>query len=104
MYHLHKAGIRHCGFHDKETFAPHGDKMYIVGFSEAKARCGCVMTRDRVRLCPEMMWMERQFGDGEASSVLKEIGVPPGWRECLFEVARMAGGKPYETAVQRYAL
>jgi len=53
------------------------------------------MTRDRVRLCPEMMWMEQQFGDGEASSVLKELGVPPGWRECLFEAAKMAGWKPY---------
>ena len=48
--------------------------------------------------------MEQQFGDGEASSVLDEIGVPPGWRECLFEATKMAEGKPYETAVHRCAL
>ena len=47
----------------------------VVGFSEAKARCGCEMTRDCVRLCPEMMWMEQQFGDGETSNVLREAAV-----------------------------
>ena len=78
--------------------------MCIIGFSEAKERCGCKITWDRVRLCPEMMWMEQEFGGGEASSVLKEIGVPLGWRECLFEAVNMAGGKPYETAVQRCTL
>jgi len=76
----------------------------IVGFSEAKARCGCEMTRDWVILCPEMMWMEQRFGDGETSSVLKEIGVPPGWRVCLFEAVKMAGGKPYRTTVRGRAL
>ena len=78
--------------------------MYIIGFSGAKARCGCEMTWDRIRLCPEMLWMEQQFGDGEASSVLKEVGVPLGWRECLFEAAKIAGRKPCEAAVQRCAL
>jgi len=95
-YRLHKAGVRHCKLHDRETFVTHGDKVYVVGFSEAKARCGCEMTRDRVRLCPEMMWIEQKFGDGETNSVLKEIGVPPGWRGCLAEATKMAIGKPHE--------
>lgn len=71
----------------------HGEKVYIVGFSEAKARCGCEMSRDRVRLCPELMWVEQQFGGGETNSVLKEIGVPSGWRGCSAgPTTRMAGG------------
>jgi len=78
-----------------------GDKVYIVGFSEAKARCGCEMTRDRVRLCPEMMWVEQQFGKGDDSNVLREIGIPPGWRRCLVEATKGAGGKPRETATRR---
>lgn len=78
--------------------------MFIVGFSEAKARCGCEMTKDRVRLCPEMMLMEQQLGDGETNSVLKEIGVPPGWRGCLRQATEMAKGTPYETSVHRCAL
>lgn len=102
-YRLHKAGVRHCGLHDKENFVTHGEKVYIVGFSEAKARCGCEMTRDRVRLCPELMWIEQQFGNGETNSVLNEIGVPPGWREHLAEAVKMVGGK-YETPVHRCAL
>ena len=65
--------------------------MYIVGFSEAKERCGCEITRDRVRLCPEMMQMEQRFGDGETNNVLKEIGVPPGWRGCLIGATETAG-------------
>ena len=82
-YRLHKAGVRHNGLHDQENFVTDGKTVYIVGFSEAKARCGCEMTKDRVRLCPELMWVERRFGNGETNSVLKEIGVPPGWRVCL---------------------
>jgi len=55
----------------------HRDKVYIVGFSEAKARCSCEMTWDRVRLCPELKWVEQQLGNGETNVVLEEIGVPP---------------------------
>ena len=61
------------------------------------------MTRDRVRLCPELMWIEQQFGDGGTNGVLEEIGVPPGWRGCLAEAIRMAGRR-YETSVHRRAL
>jgi hypothetical protein len=102
-YRLHKAGVRHCGLHDKKNFVTHGDKVYIVGFSAAKARCGCEMTRDRLKLCPELIRIEQLFGDGETNSVLKEIGVPPTWREYLGEAARMAGRK-HETAVNRCTL
>jgi len=72
--------------------------VYIVGFSEAKARCGCEMTRDRVKLCPELAWVEQQFGDGETNGVLNEIGVPPGWRGCFAEATRVAGGE-YERSI-----
>jgi len=102
-YRLHKAGVRHCGLHNKENFVTHGDKVCIVGFSEAKPRCGCEITRDRVRLCPEMMQIEQEFGGGETNSVLEEIGVPPGWRGCLTEATEMGGG-PYETAAHRRVL
>ncbi|KAF9654104.1 hypothetical protein BDM02DRAFT_3181952 [Thelephora ganbajun] len=36
-YRLHKVGVRHCGLNDKENFVTHGEKVYIIGFSEAKA-------------------------------------------------------------------
>ena len=102
-YRLHKAGVRHFALHDKENFITHGGMVYIVGFSEAKPRCGCEITRDRVRLCPEMAWVEQQFGDGETNGVLKEIGVPLGWRGCSAEAARVAGGR-CETSVHGCAL
>jgi len=66
----------------------HGDKVYVVGFSEAKARCGCEMTWDRVRPCPELAWVELQFGDGGTNGMLEEIGVPPGWKGCSAEATR----------------
>jgi predicted Ser/Thr protein kinase len=83
VYKLHRFGIRHCGLDKEENFVVHGGKVYITGFSEAKTRCGCEMTRDRVRMCTELKRMEQQFGDGGTNKVLKEIGVPPGWRVCL---------------------
>ena len=78
--------------------------MYVVGFSKAKRRCDCEMTRDRVRLCPEMMQIEQQFGNGETNNVLEEIEAPPCLSGCLTEAARSAGGKPHETAFHRRAL
>jgi hypothetical protein len=53
----------------------------IVGFARADRECTCDITWFRVKLCPEMRWIELDWGDGETSSVLKEIGVPAGWRE-----------------------
>ena len=82
-YSLHRFGIRHCRLNKEENFILHGDKVYIVDFSEAKTRCGCEMTKDRVMLCPELKQMEEQLGDGKTNDVLKEIGVPPEWRACL---------------------
>ena len=81
----------------------HGDKVYIVGFSEAKARCGCEISWVRVRLCPEMTRLEQQFGDGKTNGVLEEIGVPRGWRGCSAEATGVAGGK-CETSVHMCAL
>ena len=93
VYRLHKAGVRHCGLHEEGNFVMHRDKVHIVGFSEAKARCACELTWDRVRLCPELTWVEQQFGDGGTNGVLEEIGVPPGWRGCSAEATRVARGK-----------
>lgn len=88
-YRLHKFGIRHSGLGEARNFVAKGDKVYIIKFSGASTRCGCEMAWDRVRLCPELKEMERKFGHGEASAVLKEIGVPDGWRMCLYEPTRM---------------
>ena len=103
-YRLHKAGIRHCELDSQANFLMHGGKVFIVGFSKATPRCGCEMTRYRVRLCPEMMQMERQLGDGRTNTVLEEIGVPHGWRTCLTEATGTPGDKPHEMATRRYAL
>ena len=103
-YRLHKAGVCHGGFQDPETFVTHEREVFVVGFSRAKARCGCEMTRDRLRLCPEMMWMEQELGDGGANKVLNEIGVPPGWERSLLEAAMVSERMPTQTAVHKRAL
>ena len=92
-YRLHNAGVCHGGFQDSKTFVRHKGEVFLVGFSTAK-RCGCVMTRDQLKLCPEMMWMEQELGDGGDNRVLKEIGVPCGWERSLLEAARMSGQMP----------
>ena len=81
----------------------HRGKVYIVGFSEAKVRCGCEMTWGRVKLCPELEWVEQRLGNGETNAVLEEIGVPPGWRGCSSEATRGTGGE-CETPVHRCAV
>ena len=100
-YRLHKAGVCHGGFRNPEAFLTHKDKVFVVGFSEAKTRCGCEMTRDQLKLCSEMMWMERELGDGGANAVLEEIGVPFGWERSLVEAVKISEWKPGETAVRK---
>ena len=97
VYRLHQLGIRHGGLGREKNFVTHEDKVYIIDFSKAKARCGCELTRDRIRLCTELVQMERQLGDGKTNRVLEEIGVPP-WILMAYEV------KPDETAAPRCAL
>lgn len=103
-YRLHQVGVRHYDLEGEENFITHGDRVYIVGFSQAEERCGCEITKDRVRLCPEMMWAEEQFGDGETNNVLKEIGVPPGWRMCLNEATWIVEGMSHGTALHTWNL
>lgn len=90
VYRLHKFGICHRVLDEEDNFVMHGDRIYVVDFAMAYARCGCEMTKDRVRLCAEAKLMEQAFGDGETNSVLKEIGVPPGWRVCLNQTTRVS--------------
>ena len=94
-YRLHKAGVHYWGCIEPENFVTHRGKVYMVSFFYAEARCGCEMTRDRVRLCPELLRVEQRFGNGETNNVLDEIGVPPGWRENLVEAAGIPKG-PYK--------
>ena len=49
VYRLHKLLIRHGGLVKEKNFDTHEGKVYIIDFSKAKARCGCELTRDRIR-------------------------------------------------------
>lgn len=89
-YRLHAFGISHSGLDKARSFMVHGNKVFILDFSEARKRCGCEISWERVRLCKEMKWMEQQFGDGQTNRVLEEIGVPPGWRVCLNGVTEIS--------------